>query len=138
MVVDASVLAKLFSAEAHSDEARRIVADAAEVWVPAHAMAELGEILLRKIGLGEMTDEQCKLAMTAAGRLVRTMPLRDLMLPALDIARELGISVYDALYVSLALHHSEAVVTWDKRLLRKTRGTRFDTIVRPLHAHWDA
>ena len=105
--------------------------------MPAHALAELGEILLRKIGLAEMTGEQCKLALTAAGRLVRTEPLHDLMVPALDIAQEIGLSVYDALYLGLAVHRSDTVTTWDKRLLRRTRATRFESIVRPLHTPWD-
>jgi predicted nucleic acid-binding protein len=136
MVFDASVLAKLFVAEDLSDEARRLVGAAGEVWTPAHALAELGEILCRKVALSEIASQQCDLALATAIRLVRTAPLDDLLTPAAIIARETKISVYDALYLALADLRGEELVTWDKRLLRGVQGTRFEKMTRPLLSSW--
>lgn len=136
MVFDASVLAKLFVAEDLSDKARQLVGAAGEVWAPAHALAELAEILCRKVALSEISSEQCNLALAAAVRLVRTAPLDDLLTPAALIAQEIKISVYDALYVALAEIRAEELVTWDKRLLRGVQGTRFEKSTRPLLSSW--
>ena len=132
MVIDASVLAKLFSAEELSVEARQIVGAADEVWAPAHALAELAEVLTRKAALNEMTWEQCVLALNTVVKLLRVAPLDTLLVPACEIAREIGCSVYDALYVALARQRKEQVVTWDKRLLARVNGTPYASVVRPL------
>lgn len=136
MVFDASVLAKLFVAEDLSDEARQLAGAAGEVWTPAHALAELAELLCRKVALSEISSEQCDLALATALRLVRTAPLDDLLAPAALIAQEIKISVYDALYVALAEIRGEDLVTWDKRLLRGVQGTRFEKATRPLLSSW--
>jgi len=136
MIIDASVLAKLFVAEDLSEEARRIVAAGPEVWAPAHALAELAEILCRKVTLGEISAEQNTLALGAAVRLIRTAPLEGLVIPATLIARELAMSVYDALYLALGETRREDLVTWDKRLLRRVQGTRFELVTLPLHSSW--
>ena len=136
MVFDAWVLAKLFVAEDLSDEARQLVGAAGEVWAPAHALAELAEILCRKVALSEISSEQRDLALTAALRLVRTAPLDDLLAPGTLVAQEIKISVDDALYVALAESRDEDLVTWDKRLLRGVQGTRFEKTTRPLLSSW--
>ena len=136
MVVDASVLAKLFVAEDLSDQARQIISQTAEVWAPAHALAELAEILARKVALGEITLEQCEMALDVAVRLLRTAPLDGLVAPAVRIAHELNLSVYDCLYLALSEARGEQLVTWDKRLLRGVQGSRFESATRPLLATW--
>jgi predicted nucleic acid-binding protein len=62
--------------------------------------------------------------------------LDDLLLPATAIARELGVAVYDALYLALAEARTDELVTWDKRLLRRVQDTRFERIAKPLHISW--
>jgi predicted nucleic acid-binding protein len=97
MIVDASVLAKLFVAEDLSNEARAVVANAVEIWAPAHAAAELAEILYRKVTLNEIAASQCEHALDAASRLVRSAPLEPLLKPAVSIALTARLSVYDSL-----------------------------------------
>jgi predicted nucleic acid-binding protein len=132
MVVDASMLAKLFCDEDLSSEARQIVGGLDEIWAPAHALAEFAEVLHRKVALNEMTWEQCVLALNAIVKLLRDEPLDSLLVPASEIAREIGCSVYDALYVALATKRAEQLVTWDKRLLSRVEGTRYAKSVRSL------
>ncbi len=136
MVLDASVLAKLFVAEDLSNEARALVANTSDLWAPAHVLAEVGEVLCRKVALGEITTQQCDMALALAPRVVRTAPLDDLIGPAALIAQEIKVSVYDALYLALALARQDVLTTWDKRLLRTIKGTRFEGAVKPLLASW--
>jgi predicted nucleic acid-binding protein len=79
MIVDASVLVKLFCEEDLSEEARRIVGEADEIWSPAHALAEVAEILSRKGGTKRDAAhvEQAMLARAKGTRFERVArPLR--------------------------------------------------------------
>lgn len=67
-----------------------------------------------------------------AVRLLNTAPLDGLIGPAAHLAQELKLSVYDTLYLALAEQRGEVLVTWDKRLLRGVRGSRFERVVLPL------
>ena len=97
MVVDASVLAKLFVAEEGSERTRALLETASEIWTSAHALAELAEVLCRKVALGEVSREQCRLALDVAVRLVSSEPLNGIVGAAAQIAQDLNLSVYDTL-----------------------------------------
>lgn len=128
MVVDASVLAKLFVAEEGSERTRALLETASEIWTSAHALAELAEVLCRKVALGEVSREQCRLALDVAVRLVSSEPLNGIVGAAAQIAQDLNLSVYDTLYLALAEKRGETLITWDQRLLRGVQGSRFETI----------
>ena len=63
-VVDASVVAKWFLPESHSDEALRVVAGAADLHAPDLMIAEVGNTLWKWTSRGAMKGEE-------AGRVAR-------------------------------------------------------------------
>jgi predicted nucleic acid-binding protein len=126
-VLDASFLVKLLVDEAGSAECRATVDryPDAEFLVPAHADAEVLEVLLRKARARQVTPDQLDAAVAALPRLADPVPLAELTAPALAVARRLGVSMYDALYVALADAWGAVLLTADIRLVERLRGTPF-------------
>ena len=123
-VIDASVAIKWVVEEEGTEAAlalrgRRLLA-------PDLLNAECGNILWRKVRLGQFSPQEAFLA----GRLlanadIEFFPARGLMETALEIAIMLDHPVYDCLYLALAEAQSVNFVTADKRLLQAaSRHTR--------------
>jgi predicted nucleic acid-binding protein len=132
LVVDASVVVKIFAPEKGSDVALEIVGAEQERLAPAHAFAEVGEVLVRKGRAGELTNLQIEDILNALRRGFTTVPLDDLIGPAVQISIETGASVYDCFYVALAVAENCSLVTADDRLIAKMKGTHFAALLRPL------
>lgn len=54
----------------------------------------------------------------------------DLVLTATEIATEMSITFYDALYLALALSRDCKMVTADQKLVNKLTGSPFELVVR--------
>ncbi|WP_191969963.1 type II toxin-antitoxin system VapC family toxin [Methylobacterium planeticum] len=118
LIVDASVMAKWFYPEAYSEQARTLLGQDRLLAAPAHASAELGQVLARRVRenllpLAEMED-----ALTGLARSVVMIPLADLHRDAARFALDTGASFYDALYVAAAGQWNATLVTADLRLIR--------------------
>ncbi len=125
VVLDASVAAKWFlprAGEPLADEAlallRRYAVGDVEFTVPDLFWAEFGNILWKCVRAGRLSE---KLAADAlSGILHDSLPTvsgRDLADDALAIALSTGRTVYDAMYVALAVQRNAAFVTADERLV---------------------
>jgi predicted nucleic acid-binding protein len=118
LVVDASVVIKWHVAEIHADAARTLLADdAPALHAPDLMFPEVGNIVWKKIRRGDLTEEQA-LRIT---HLVTVAPLdvhssAPLLEAALEIATRTGRTVYDSLYVALAVRLKCRAVTADERL----------------------
>lgn len=128
VVVDASVVAKWFISEVHSDAALRLLDGEDELIAPDLLYAELGNILWKKQRRGELQAEQ---AIKTMG-LLRLAPIRwyasePLAESALAIGCELARSFYDSLYLALAVSRNCQLVTADRRLYNGLHGTRLQT-----------
>jgi predicted nucleic acid-binding protein len=116
--VDASVVIKWHVAEIHADAALRLLGDdAPTLHVPDLMFPEVGNILWKKIRQGDLTAEQAR----EIAHLVAVAPLEvhssaPLLEAALEIATRTGRSVYDSLYVALAVQLDCRLVTADERL----------------------
>ena len=118
LVVDASVVIKWHVAEIHADAALRLLADdAPALHVPDLMFPEVGNILWKKIRRGDLTEEQARriahLVAVAPLEVHRSAPLLE---AALEIAMRTGRTVYDSLYVALAVQMDCRLVTADERL----------------------
>jgi predicted nucleic acid-binding protein len=117
-VIDASVAAKWILPEPDSDVAMVLLEQAdARFHVPELCTAELANVLWKRSRRGEISSLD---AVEAAAQL-RDLPVRrhshqTLITPALLIALQHGITVYDALYVALALSLDATVITADRTL----------------------
>lgn len=116
-VLDASILIKLFFQEEHSTTCVRAVRDAAELLAPELLWAETANVVWKRLRRGEITA-------TDAGALIDEMlrvPIvihthSSLVSPALALAAETGRTVYDCLYLALAVRENVPMLTADERL----------------------
>lgn len=123
-VIDASVAAKWFIPEDHSELALRLLEGNEELYAPDLLYAEFGNILWKKQRRGELLREHAAKAIAGLHAVpLRVHPSKSLLDLALDIASTLDRSVYDSLYLSLAFAKDCALVTADRRLYNGLQGT---------------
>ncbi len=133
--IDASVAVKAIVEERNSDKARAIVAANDLILAPAHAYAEIAEIVLRKSLAGLVDARQATMALERLPEILTLVPLDSIILDAFGIARAIRHSVYDCLYIAAARKHGVKLVTADLHMLRKTAGTEFSSIVIGLESY---
>lgn len=116
-MVDASVAAKWFVPEALSDEAARLLEeDDHELACPDLLLPEVGSILWKKVLRKEITAAEAGAILRALGRVpLAVFPSHSLVEGALDLALAARRSVYDCLYLALALALDCKLVTADRR-----------------------
>ena len=123
-VLDASVALKWAIPSAHEPLTvdavqllRRYVGNEIDFIVPDMFWAELGNVLWNGAGRGRWNRSDAESGMAdMAGRDFVTVPSVVLMPEALRIAFAYDRSVYDCLYVALAIQSKTEVITADERL----------------------
>lgn len=116
-VVDASVAAKWFLPEEHTDAALRFLDESVALSVPDLLFAEFGNLLLKRVKRDHLSELEAR-------RIVKTLLAAPLEIErterhielALDIAAKLGLTAYDSLYVAVAATRNRQLVTADRRL----------------------
>lgn len=122
-VVDASVVAKWFIPEDHSEIALRLL-NGNELLAPDLLYAEFGNILWKKRRRGELHVEQLLKAVAGLCAVpIRVEASSSIVVSAIEIACDLDRSVYDSLYLALAVAQNCELVTADRRLYNSLRGT---------------
>jgi predicted nucleic acid-binding protein len=134
VVVDASLVIKWYVPEEGFERARAILASGRPLLAPDLLLAEVGNILWRKVRRGDVSrDEAVEIAdRLLSGTGISLISATVLLLRALHIATAHGITVYDALYVSLAVQDGIAAVTADERLVTRLAATPLAAHVRAL------
>jgi len=122
LVIDASVLIKFYVPEILSDRAERLLAKVEkkdiDLLAPDLIYPEAGNILWKKQRLKELTRSEVEEITDAILSLPLKMEASKPLLPlALDIAIACGITVYDAIYVSLAKVYETTMITADRKLV---------------------
>ncbi len=122
-VVDASVAVKWYLSEAHSEAALRLLAPGAVLLVLDLLFPEVGNILWKRVRAGEITKEEASTLLQALGGLpLQVHPSWPLALSALEIACNTARTVYDSLYIALAVRENALLVTADERLYNALQG----------------
>ena len=124
IVIDASVAAKWFLpaageplSEVAAELLQRYVRDEVRFLVPDLFWAELANVLWKAARQGRCTKAAAQQAVTAMQkRNLPTVPSQMLLDQALALAIAFDRSVYDCLYVVLALQSKTHLVTADERL----------------------
>jgi predicted nucleic acid-binding protein len=124
IVVDASVAAKWFlpaRGETLAEEAFRLLRRYAQgeirLLVPDLFWAELGNLLWKAVRQGRCTKTTAESALASLkDRKLPTVPTVALLDVAFAIALAFDRTVYDSLYVALAVHSKAELVTADERL----------------------
>jgi predicted nucleic acid-binding protein len=117
IVVDASVAAKWLIREYDSDRAVELLSGACELHVPDLCIAEIGNMLWKRVRRGDITSEHAMKAVLVASELPAEIhPHSSLVARAFHIAQDTNLTVYDALYVALAESLETELITADNRL----------------------
>jgi len=134
-VIDTSVAVKWYIPEAHSVEAKGYMGKGLDRHAPDYLRAEAASVVLKRI-----RNRDVKLRLTLdEGRMVlaalKALPIqfheaRPLIDPAFALAEEIGASLYDGLFLALALRLGGQLVTADKKLFRKIQTSRHSPHVR--------
>ena len=118
LVVDASVVAAAFFPEKHTEMARTLLFSDANLCAPDLIYAEIANVVWKRHRYGEIDDEE------AAGLLADMLdlpleitPSEQLVHVALGLALWTGRTVYDCLYVALAVQRKTVIVSDDQRLV---------------------
>jgi predicted nucleic acid-binding protein len=118
-VVDASVVIKWFVPELYSDRARRLLAAMHQYLSPDLLFPEVGNAIWKKVRRGELTAEEGeRLAVDIVSIAVETVSTCGLMIDAQALAIATGLTVYDAMYLTLAVRLKTELITADDRLSR--------------------
>jgi predicted nucleic acid-binding protein len=121
-VIDASVAVKWFVPELHSREAAALLDPTFALHAPDLLFAEVSNALWKKSRRRELKPGEARLVLRGLASVpLEVTPTRQLAAGALDLALEAGCTVYDAVYLALAIHHDCRLVTADQRLGRLIR-----------------
>ena len=117
LVLDASVAAKWFFPERHTQEARRVLETASALHAPDTFLLEVDNVVLKRLRRGHISRKDGADIRSAIRTFPVTLhPFSMLLDPAWEIAARTGRSLYDCLYVSLAVILGCRVVTADRKL----------------------
>lgn len=115
-VVDASVAVKWLLPEIHSAQAERLVTPQNGLLAPALLQAEVGNALVKRIRAGELQRGEAAGILDDFRRLSLVyFPIEPLLEAAFELAVWHHSSLYDCLYLALALHENIRLVTADRR-----------------------
>lgn len=116
-VVDASIVIKWFVPEVHSDAARRLLAYPHDYIAPDLLFAETTNTIWKKVRRGELSPRDGERLVADLERTaVETVPCRALAADAYALASASGQTVYDAIYLALAVRLDTRMITADERL----------------------
>ena len=130
LVVDSSVVIKWSVPEVHSADALRYLDPDLERDAPELLLAEVSNILWKKVGRNELTTERAERIAADVGQADVTIhPMGPMFGRALQIALESRRSAYDSLYLALAEALSSRVVTADRRLYNALQNGPFAGLI---------
>jgi len=116
-VIDASVVVKWFVPEIYSDAARRLLELPHEYVAPDLLFAETANTIWKKIRREELTAKEGQQLLADIGQIaVETVSCRALAEDAHALACATGRTVYDSMYVALAVRLNTRAITANERL----------------------
>ena len=124
-VIDASVAAKWFNKEEYSKEAVALkeayVEGFIELMAPIHLIYEVGNSIWKNRQL-DVKDASKAVSLLLNLDLNLLEPTAGDLERAMEIAREVDITFYDALYVQLAEKYRVKLITADNEQVKKSKG----------------
>ena len=125
-VVDSSVAAKWFFPEPHSEEALTLLDDRHELHAPDLLFMEVDSVVCKRIRSREITVRIGREIRTALRRApLQLHPSESLLDPAFELAVDTRQSIYDCVFLSLAVLLRTRMVTSDRRFFQSVRASRY-------------
>jgi predicted nucleic acid-binding protein len=123
VVVDASVVVKWFLTERWSEQARQLLDEPVGLVAPDLLFAEVGNAVWKRVRMRQLPAPLARrLVADIASIAVRPVASRTLLKDAMGVAVSAGITVYDAMYLVLAVRLRTQLVTADGRLRAAVSG----------------
>lgn len=117
-VLDAGVAAAAFFHEEYADRARTLLVSGAEMHAPDLIHAEFANVCWKRCRRGEIEPAEADQLLMQFRRLpLLITPSKDIVEPALRLAVQTDRTVYDCLYLALAVSTRCVLVTLDERLV---------------------
>jgi len=125
-VVDASVAIKWFLPELYGDAALRLLREGHSLVAPDLLFPEVGNVLWKRVRRREATAKEAGAALDALVALpLEVHPSQAMMPVAFEIACATARTVYDSLYLALAILRECPMVTADRKLHEALERGRF-------------
>lgn len=126
-VLDASVVAAAFFQETGTEAARALLVSGRELRAPDLLLAEVGNVVWKRHGRKEIDEAEARDLLADCLRLpLQLVPSRDLVKPALELAMATKRTVYDCLYLALAVRTKAVLVSGDRRFVNALAGSPFE------------
>ena len=140
LVIDASVLIKFYVPEILSDKAEELLTRVEQgdvmLLAPDLIYPEVGNILWKKQSIKELTRSEVEEITDAIVSLPLKIEASKLLLPlAIDIGIAYKITVYDAIYISMARVYEIKMMTADRKLADAMAKTDLKEYVAWLGSH---
>lgn len=131
LVVDASVAVKWLLPEAHSDASTALLDRRNRLMAPDLLWIEVGNVLWKHQRRGSLSiEETSELVEQVMAMPVEIESSEALVQPAVQLALATGRSVYDCVYLALALMREAVLVTADERFAHALAGSELGERVR--------
>lgn len=115
-VVDASVAAKWYLPEEHFESAAKLLNDQFILHVPDLFYSEIASVLWKRVSRSELDSNKALEILNAIEIFpFKTNKSNTFMVAAFEIACQIKCTVYDSLYLAIAVNHNCQMVTADKR-----------------------
>ena len=130
LIIDTSIAVKWLLPESLYQLARQIRFSSHQLHAPTFLDVELVNVLWKKVRKGEVDRGRAVnlIAQLPEWRLTRH-PDASLVGPAFDLANRLGRTVYDCLYLALAVRLGGQMVTADERFINSLTNTAWAPFV---------
>lgn len=116
-VVDASVAAKWYFQEEHSDRADALLEQEGELLAPGLLPIEIAALVWKRARRGEISESIADRIVTALRQApLEIRPTAELLTAALPLALHRGLTLHDAFYAALAVKSGCPLVTADRKL----------------------
>lgn len=139
IVVDSSVFSSIIVKDEFHEQARDFISarPRRELVTVDLAYAETANTLwkhtfvLKRIPVEKYKELKRLVVPLIDNSVLRVYHSKDIMTYALDVASQYGVTVYDALYIALALRIGSKVASFDEKLKNKLAVQRLDIVVAP-------
>jgi len=118
VVIDASAVAAAIFLEPHAPAAQRLLGSDSPLYAPDLIYAEVANVIWKRFRRGDIDQRNAAGFLHDATQLpIRLVPSEQLLAPALALAMQTDRTVYDCLYLALAVQMNSVMVSDDRRLV---------------------
>ncbi|MDZ7756882.1 type II toxin-antitoxin system VapC family toxin [Rhodohalobacter sp.] len=131
VILDASIVAKWVFLESGSDKAEKLLLRHELFYVPDLFYIEMDAVISKKFRKKELNYDEAYVKREQVKQLaIHSVHHEEISELAFEIAITLPITIYDSLYIALAIESESILWTADDRLVRGMENTMFSSFVK--------